>query len=271
MSTPYSWTPNIVDVQSLRVGQFIIALSPSELTTMVGRRWKTALAAAVVSSSVLPATTTPKIVLGSPANTYAHYATTREEYGVQRYEGASTLYGSFHAEAFIYLSTSNVKYLKAGTTPSPPAGPAAPNYADSSLSFITGVVYDGVPIGSSYGQVITAPKATYALSSSPVVAVSFWGANPRNNLRLEGTFAAVEQLQTDGTWKQVRSDYDWGLVYAWTRVDGFWGTSRVDLTWEVESWTVKGTYRIKYYGDAKAAITGTITAIVGTSGSFTIT
>jgi hypothetical protein len=33
------------------------------------------------------------VVIAGPANTYAHYVTTREEYGVQRYEGASTLFG----------------------------------------------------------------------------------------------------------------------------------------------------------------------------------
>lgn len=33
------------------------------------------------------------VVIAGPANTYAHYVTTREEYGVQRYEGASTIYG----------------------------------------------------------------------------------------------------------------------------------------------------------------------------------
>jgi len=33
------------------------------------------------------------VVIAGPANTYAHYITTREEYGVQRYEGASTLFG----------------------------------------------------------------------------------------------------------------------------------------------------------------------------------
>lgn len=33
------------------------------------------------------------VVVAGPANTYAHYIATREEYGVQRYEGASTLYG----------------------------------------------------------------------------------------------------------------------------------------------------------------------------------
>jgi hypothetical protein len=33
------------------------------------------------------------VVIAGPANTYAHYVTTIEEYGVQRYEGASTLFG----------------------------------------------------------------------------------------------------------------------------------------------------------------------------------
>jgi hypothetical protein len=33
------------------------------------------------------------VVVAGPANTYAHYISTREEYAVQRYEGASTLYG----------------------------------------------------------------------------------------------------------------------------------------------------------------------------------
>lgn len=33
------------------------------------------------------------VVVAGPANTYAHYVTTREEYAVQRYEGASTLFG----------------------------------------------------------------------------------------------------------------------------------------------------------------------------------
>ncbi len=33
------------------------------------------------------------VVIAGPANTYAHYVATIEEYGVQRYEGASTLFG----------------------------------------------------------------------------------------------------------------------------------------------------------------------------------
>lgn len=33
------------------------------------------------------------VVVAGPGNTYGHYITTKEEYSVQRYEGASTLYG----------------------------------------------------------------------------------------------------------------------------------------------------------------------------------
>ena len=265
---PYAWSPNIVDIQSFRVGQFIIALSPSELSTMVGRRWRSALGAAAIAQSIVDSGVTPKVVLGSPANTYAHYAVTREEYGIQRYEGASTIYGPFHAEALIYLSTSNLRYLKPGNTAQPSPGPSPPIHTNTSLSFISPVVYDQAPITSSLGQVITRPSSSYSLSSSPTVTATFWGANPRNNFRLEGTFASIEQKQADGTWRRVRSDEDWALVYEWKRVDGFWGTSEVSVKWEVEPGTQKGTYRIRYFGDGKAPVTGQVRGFEGVSGEF---
>lgn len=33
------------------------------------------------------------VVIAGPANTYGHYVATREEYNVQRFEGAATVYG----------------------------------------------------------------------------------------------------------------------------------------------------------------------------------
>jgi neutral ceramidase len=266
MDVPYAWSPNIIDVQSLRVGQFIIIVSPSEATTMTGRRWKSAVAAAATTNSIT--SSSPKVVLGGPANTYAHYAATKEEYGVQRYEGASTLYGQWHADAFIYLSTSNIGYLKSGPTGKPPPGPLPPNNVDVSFSFISPVVYDNPPIGKRFGQVLTQPKPTYTRGA--VINATFVGANPRNNLRLEGTFAAVEMLQ-DGTWKEVRNDADWGLVFTWYRDDGLLGSSHVVISWETESYALPGTYRIRYNGDGKQPVTARIVAFTGISNTFTVT
>jgi neutral ceramidase len=264
--TPYAWSPNIVDVQSLRVGQFIMVISPSEATTMSGRRWRDAVAkeaAATFQSGSVP----PKVLLGGPANTYAHYLATPEEYDVQRYEGASTLYGRHELDAYINLTLSNLHYLAPTATTTPPPGPSPPDNRNNSLDLISPVVLDSSG-SDSFGDCTTQPSASYTRGS--VVNATFVGANPRNNLRLEGTFAAIEQQQSDGTWKQLRSDNDWALVYTWTRTSTILGTSSVVITWETSASTdAPGTYRTRYYGDSKN-ILGQISAFSGTSNSYTL-
>ncbi|KAH0578232.1 hypothetical protein H2248_004011 [Termitomyces sp. 'cryptogamus'] len=37
---PYDWAPSTVDVQMLRVGNFVMLIMPGELTTMTGRRMR---------------------------------------------------------------------------------------------------------------------------------------------------------------------------------------------------------------------------------------
>lgn len=36
--SPYDWSPSTVDIQMLRVGNFVMLIMPGELTTMSGRR-----------------------------------------------------------------------------------------------------------------------------------------------------------------------------------------------------------------------------------------
>ncbi|CAJ2505451.1 Uu.00g128450.m01.CDS01 [Anthostomella pinea] len=263
LDTPYAWSPNIVDIQMLRVGQFVMIISAGEATTMSGRRWRAAIKAATADFTDAE----PKVVLGGPANTYAHYIATPEEYGIQRYEGASTLYGQWELPAYINLTVSNIGYLAPDSTSSPAPGPSPPDNRNNSLSFITGVVVDNAPLGKSFGDCTVQPSTTYAPGA--VINATFVGANPRNNLRLEGTFAAIEQQNGD-TWTQVRDDSDWSLVYTWTRTNSVLGYSEVVISWESETDVAAGTYRARYYGDSKA-LSGTITAFEGTSDSFTIT
>lgn len=61
-----------------------------------------AVRAKLISSGVLG--TDAYVVVAGPANVYAHYVATREEYGVQRYEGASTIFGP--CECYRLLSPS---------------------------------------------------------------------------------------------------------------------------------------------------------------------
>ncbi|KAK0920972.1 hypothetical protein LTR91_003696 [Friedmanniomyces endolithicus] len=302
-SSPYAWSPNIVDVQLLRVGQLFVIVSPGEATTMAGRRWKKAVhdaaevALTAQDTEEQVAHEQPIVVLGGPANTYTHYIATREEYSIQRYEGASTLYGPWTLDAYIHLTRDFLPdLLSASTPPLPPTlvqGPQPPINVNESLSFITPVIADRAPFFKSFGDVQSDVLAQY--KPGETITATFVGASPRNNFRLGETFAAVERFE-EGAWRRVRDDGDWSLVFEWKRTSTVTGTSEVSVSWETgwetggwrrgdrgegaehgdllvrggeEGEELRGLYRLRYYGDSKA-LGGSITPFEGVSGEFRI-
>ncbi|MFK7986562.1 MAG: neutral/alkaline non-lysosomal ceramidase N-terminal domain-containing protein [Sandaracinaceae bacterium] len=96
-----AWIPTVLPVQLWRLGDLALLALPNEPTTIAGRR----LARAVTASWGLEHT----LVIGY-ANAYSGYLTTPEEYAIQRYEGAYTLFGSHtlgaYLEAAVALTTS---------------------------------------------------------------------------------------------------------------------------------------------------------------------
>ncbi|KAF8756647.1 Neutral/alkaline non-lysosomal ceramidase, C-terminal [Rhizoctonia solani] len=236
---PYAWQPDIVDIQMMRVGQFVVLVVPGEFTTMAGP---------------------------GPANTYSHYVTTREEYGIQRYEGASTIYGPFTLEAYQNLYTGLVSYLADGASSSPPAGPIPEDLTKKAISLQTGVVFDAAPIGKSFGSVLTDVTGSYKRGQK--VTATFQAANPRNNLRLEGTFLTIDRL-TGSTWSTYRTDSHPSTKFRWTRTNTVLGHSTVEVEWIIESNAPAGTYRVTYYGDSKPLI-GSISSFTGRSSNFTV-
>ena len=263
---PYAWSANIVDFQLFRVGNLGIIVSPGESTTMAGRRWRAQLTSQLEKLDVWQKDQ-GWAVIGGPANTYTHYIATPEEYDIQRYEGASTLYGPHTLPAYLDLTSRYAAYLAdvPPYTPLPP-GPSPPINTNNSISFIAGVVVDSPPIGKKFGQVLT--DAYGVFSAGQTVGAVFVGANPRNNLRLGGTFVAVERLQY-GNWIRVRDDSDWDLLYKWKRTEGLMGQSQVTVEWKVEEGTESGKYRFRYFGDAKSVL-GKVTGFEGVSGEFEV-
>ncbi|KAI1142550.1 Neutral/alkaline nonlysosomal ceramidase [Hypoxylon sp. FL0543] len=195
VSSPYQWTPNVVDVQVFRVGQLVIIVSPGEATTMAGRRWRNAVSDEVTALFAEESRSAPPVVvLGGPANSYTHYISTEEEYGIQRYEGASTLYGPHTLAAYINVTLSWIPYLSSSASSRPPRGPEPPDNSNRSLSFIPQVIHDSPPFFKKFGEVKQDVQEKYQIGER--VTVTFVGANPRNNLRLERSYAVVEKRIT---------------------------------------------------------------------------
>ncbi|KAG6917249.1 hypothetical protein DXG01_003281 [Tephrocybe rancida] len=234
--SPYEWSPSTVDVQMLRVGNFVLGSDAY-------------------------------VVLAGPANTYGHYVTTREEYGVQRYEGASTIFGQYTLEAYIDKYSSLVPFLADNATGVPASDPPPVDQTSKAISLQTGVVFDAAPIGNKFGAVLVDVNTT-SYHAGDKVSAQFVGANPRNNLRLESTFLTVDQL-VSGQWKTVRSDSHPSTTFQWVRVSTILATSTVTISWTIESGTPSGTYRLNYFGDSKPLI-GSISSFSGVSSTFTV-
>jgi len=204
------------------------------------------------------------VVIAGLSNAYSHYITTYEEYQVQRYEGASTIYGPHTLEAYQQLYAALAKALVTGQTV--PPGPTPPNLSDEVLpSFLPPVIQDFPPVGGYFGQVSQDANPAYARGET--VTVSFWGANPRNDYMTQSTYLTVEQQQPNGTWKVILNDGDWDTKYFWESVWIF--ESLVTVTWDIDPSTPSGTYRIRTYGVSKD-ILGTLTPYTGTSQAFLV-
>ncbi|KAJ6506372.1 Neutral/alkaline nonlysosomal ceramidase [Mycena vitilis] len=263
---PYAWSPSTVDIQMFKVGNLVMLIIPGELTTMSGRRLRAAVRAELIAKGIID--NSAYVVVAGPANTYAHYIATREEYAVQRYEGASTIFGPFTLEAYIDKYTSLVPFLADSPSGTPASDAAPPELQSKAINSLQpGVIFDAAPIGKKFGQVLIDVAKT-AYKAGDTVVAQFVGANPRNNLHLEGTFLSVDQFAS-GAWKAVRSDSHPSTIYQWTRASTILGTSNVNISWTIESGAPAGTYRLRYFGDSKPLI-GSISAFTGTSSNFTI-
>ncbi|WP_199514838.1 neutral/alkaline ceramidase [Nucisporomicrobium flavum] len=250
------WTPQIMPLQVLRIGQLAITTAPGEFTIVAGQRVRDAVGAQ------LPGAVTHQILAGY-ANAYAGYVATPEEYDLQHYEGAATHFGRYTGPAYQQELAKLAAALRDGQpTPSAVQPPALPQ---NRISVRPGVVLDTPPLGKSFGSVITQPAASYARGAT--VRVDFVTGHPNNNLRDEGTFLEV-QRQTGGTWTTVSTDAEWQTIYRWKRE--YLGVSTAQITWTVPADAEPGTYRIVHHGDAKG-VTGAITPFTGASRTFTVT
>jgi len=106
-ATPYPLAPSIVPIQLIKIGNFVIAGIPGEMTTMAGRRLKKSIKDQLGSNI--------NIALTTYANAYSEYITTYEEYQTQNYEGASTLFGPYTLMAYQQEFSKLAKAIKNNT------------------------------------------------------------------------------------------------------------------------------------------------------------
>ncbi|CAH8667464.1 unnamed protein product [Heterobilharzia americana] len=177
-----------------------------------------------------------EVILAGLSNVYSSYIATTEEYQLQRYEGASTIYGQYtlpaYVQQFAKLTWSLVQKRKLDP------GPAAPYFVGKLLSLVPKVIYDTAPLGKRFGSVLKQPQAVY-YNKNDTVEVRFVTASPRNNIRSNGTYLTVEKLNEKlRKWEILYTDANWETKFVWKRSGFFtWllGQSDAIITWTVSS------------------------------------
>lgn len=251
---PYPWTPNVLPMQVVQLGNIIIVAAPFELTTMTGRRIRAAV------SKYFP---DKKIVIAALANAYSGYVATNDEYQLQRYEAASTHFGPWTQAALTQQLAVVAKALANGETID--AGPTPPDLLGWQVNMRPGVIYDAPPNHKKMGDVETDVQAQY--HPGDLITVSFWGGHPANNYRTQTGFLAVQQWQ-NGEWQTIRHDWDWDTEYHWQR-SGL-ASSLITIVWRTDVNTAPGKYRIVHYGDAKEFWSQKVVPYIGYSSEFII-
>jgi neutral ceramidase len=266
MKEPYDWAPAILPIQIIRIGQLVILCVPGEFTTMAGRRLRDAVKTVLTSDKSGAFNKNIHVVLAGLTNTYSQYITTFEEYEIQRYEGASTLYGPHTLSAYIQefqkLATAMVANKEVPTNFQPP------DLLDKQIGLLPGVMFDSTPPGVKFGDVSEDVSAHSTFRKGSIVNTTFHTACPRNDLLTDGTFALVEKLE-DNNWVPAYDDDDWSLCFKWSRPARLSPRSFATLEWTIPEDAPSGVYRFRHFGASKTLI-GSIKHFTGTSRAFAV-
>jgi neutral ceramidase len=260
---PYPWSPEVLPLQLVTVGNLALVAVPFELTTMSGRRLRE-----TVRERLAPAGVT-EVVIAGLSNAYAGYVATREEYAKQDYEGASTHFGPWTLAALQQEFARLAEALVANTAV--PPGPVPRDLRDEQLTLQPGVVFDDKVLWATFGGVVSGKDARPGYGPGETVSVTFWGGHPKNDPRIQNTFLRVQRREGAG-WTDVAYDWSWETKYHWKRVYCLptLGCSHVTVEWSIPPGTPAGTYRLVHGGEWKSGWDGKVRRYSGRSREFTV-
>ncbi|EFA81700.1 neutral/alkaline nonlysosomal ceramidase family protein [Heterostelium album PN500] len=265
LTKPLPWTPDVVPIQIITIGNIVLCAVPGEFTTMSGRRLRNTVYEILNAQG--SGIENPIVLVAGLSNTYSGYIATYEEYEVQRYEAASTIFGPHtlgaYQQEFAKLATSIAQNNQVEP------GPFPRNMTGHTFFFLPPVVYDEAP-GGNFGAIYQDVGTTYAVNDT--VTAVFYGANLRNNFMIESTFLSVDLEVSPNQWETLFVDGSWETKIYWKMHVPEIAQSLITVEWTIPPTISAGTYRITHQGYAKPSMfSDKLVPYSGQSSTFTVT
>lgn len=265
---PVPWTPQVLPIQVARIGQLVLVAAPGEFTITAGYRVRAAVAAQL-------SVPVDDVIFAGYSNAYAGYVTTPEEYQQQNYEGGSTHFGPATLPAYEQefarlaadLAAETDDEAGSGSGPKPWDRPGPPDLREYAwTATLVQRPIDRPGRDREFGGVLSQPQSECPAGTT--ARAEFVAACPSNDTRNGSSFALIQRLADNGTWRTVATDDDWNTLFRWTRTG--YGTSRATICWATTPSTPRGTYRIVYQGDAIVERGSSPVPITGCTDPFTV-
>uniref|UniRef100_A0A4W5MJT6 Neutral ceramidase n=1 Tax=Hucho hucho TaxID=62062 RepID=A0A4W5MJT6_9TELE len=182
-----------------------------------------------------------EVVVAGLCNIYTHYITTYEEYQIQRYEGASTIYGPHTLSAYIQKFRGLAKAIAEVRTTycTLPKGPEPPFFKDSQLfSLLPAAAVDKKPINTTFGEVLEQVDPEYTVHITDTMS-----------FQRDKTFVTVEKYHNStASWDVVHTDASWETRFHWLKNGA---ESNATIEWHIPLSAQAGSYRIRHFGHYK--------------------
>uniref|UniRef100_A0A6P7EZ82 Neutral ceramidase n=1 Tax=Diabrotica virgifera virgifera TaxID=50390 RepID=A0A6P7EZ82_DIAVI len=266
ITKPYEWQPVTVSNQLVKIGQLVLIAVPGEFTTMSGRRLRDAVRKAIITND---GPSDSLVVIAGLSNVYTSYIATPEEYQLQRYEGASTIYGPYTLPIYENIYGQLTKAMMKNETVNDDSSPY--KFPKDMATLITPVIMDSSGWFNNFGDCVVQPNDCY--EPGQTVSAVFVAGHPRNDVMQDKTFLTVQkqesQNQDKPTWKTIATDASWETKFIWSRPDPLTPTSQAEIRWEIPDDTQPGSYQIQHFGNYKTLFSG-IYAYSGVSRIFSV-
>ena len=252
-----SWAPHVLPLQMFTIGQCAIVAIPFETSTVAGHR------ICRLVEPILQRMGVDETVLTCLSNAYSGYLTTPEEYDLQYYEGASTLFGREQLNAVRYhldrLATSMVE-----GRPAPPGAPAPTLKAMKIFGpNLDKTWVDATPGMAWFGDVVDDCQRQYRPGDT--AAVTFWSAHPAHSQH--GTSYFNVEKQVGEHWECIADDHDWSTRFHWRTYFSIF--ARCTCEWEIPPDCASGAYRLAHHGTWQTK-SGELRSYVGVSRAFEV-
>lgn len=266
VDVPLNTSAMILPFQLFRIGNLAIIGLPWEVTTMAGRRIRETVL------GVLREVGVDYAVINGLSNDYVNYLTTREEYAIQGYEGASNQFGPWSLAVVQQELRAMAVSMRDGTVH--PRGPEPERTAPQLIQVAPLNVVDIPPPGADFGDLVQDADSVYAAGET-VVAI-FHTADPNNDLMTDSSFLWVERKTADNGWEVVATDRDPETTFYWRSTSPQPQfvptlTATAEIIWRIPGNVAPGVYRLRHTGVAHPLGLLEAQPFEGVSRAFTVT